>query len=148
MLLSNTHPKNLQTSLFLPLSDRKRLQRVVKTAQKIIGCSLPSLRNIFSSRCFSRAETITGDSIHPAHHLFDLLPSGRRYRSINTRTNRLRNSFLPQAITALNTNRHWHTHTHTYQWQMSNNHKYNHCIVLYTKTHIYLFMYFLYTILH
>ena len=66
-----------------------------------------------------RAETITRHSTHPAHHLFDLLPSGRCYRSIKTRTNRLWNSFFPQAITALNTKNkkqaltRTHTHTHT-----------------------------------
>ena len=78
-------------------ADRRRLQRVVKTAQRIIGCPLPSLRDIHPSRCLSRAEAIIRDSTHPAHHLFDLLPSGRRYRSIRTRTDRLRNSFFPQA---------------------------------------------------
>lgn len=83
-------------------AERKRLHRVVKTAQRIIGCPLPSLTDIYASRCLRRAEAITRDSTHPAHHLFDLLPSGRRYRSIRTRTNRLRDSFFPRAITALN----------------------------------------------
>ena len=74
-------------------ADRERLQRVVKTAQKIIGCPLPFLKDIYLYHCLSRAEAITRDSTHPAHHLFDLLCSGRHYRSIRTRTNRLRNSF-------------------------------------------------------
>ena len=91
-------------------ADRQRLQRVVRTAEKIIGCPLPSLRHLYTSRCLSRAEAIKRDNTHPAHHLFELLPSGRRYRSIRTRTNRLRNSFFPQAITALNLKGHWHTH--------------------------------------
>ena len=61
---------------------------------------------LYSVRCLSTAEAITRDSTHSAHHLFDPLPSGRCYRSIKTRTDRLRNSFFPQAITALNTSRH------------------------------------------
>ena len=84
-------------------ADRKRLQRVVRTAEKIIGCPLPSLKDIYASRCLRKAVAITRDSTHPANHLFDLLPSGRRYRSVRTRTSRLRDSFFPQAITALNT---------------------------------------------
>ncbi len=35
--------------------------------------------------------------------LFELLPSGRRYRALNTRTTRHRNSFFPQAIHLMNT---------------------------------------------
>uniref|UniRef100_A0A3P9M7M4 Reverse transcriptase domain-containing protein n=1 Tax=Oryzias latipes TaxID=8090 RepID=A0A3P9M7M4_ORYLA len=79
-------------------AERQSLQRVVKTAQRIIGCPLPSLKDIYQSRCLSRVTSITTNSTHSAFPLFELLPSGRRYRSIRTRTNRLRNSFFPQAI--------------------------------------------------
>ncbi len=44
------------------------------------------------------------DSNHPGNHLFRLLPSGRRYRSLMAKTERLRKSFFPQAIRLLNTN--------------------------------------------
>ncbi len=40
---------------------------------------------------------------HPAHSLFELLPSGRCYRALSTRTTRHRNSFFPQAIHLMNT---------------------------------------------
>ncbi|KAK0143197.1 hypothetical protein N1851_018690 [Merluccius polli] len=85
------------------VADRERLQRVVKAAQKIIGCPLHSLMDIYTSCCLSRAKTITKDSSHPG---FDLLPSGRRYRCIRTKTNRFKNSFFPKAITTLNSNMH------------------------------------------
>ncbi len=88
-------------------AERQRLQRVVRAAERIIGCPLPSLKDIHTSRCLSRAQAIITDCTHPAFHLFDPLPSGRRYRSIKTRTKRFRNSFFPQAVTTLNT----HTHT-------------------------------------
>ena len=70
-------------------ADRRALQRVINTAQKITGCSLPSLEDIASSGYLSRAGNIIKDSFHPSNHLFDLLPSGRRYRSHKSRTNRL-----------------------------------------------------------
>ncbi len=82
--------------------DKKSLQRVINSAQKIISCPLPSLEEISSSRCLKRAGSIMSDSSHPAYHLFDLLPSGRCYRSIKTRTSRLRDSFFPWAIRTLN----------------------------------------------
>nr|XP_061817720.1 uncharacterized protein LOC133607254 [Nerophis lumbriciformis] len=61
-------------------ADRERLQRVVKTAQKIIGRPLPSLTDIYTSRCLNRASAIIKDSTHPGSDLFHLLPSGKRYR--------------------------------------------------------------------
>uniref|UniRef100_A0A8C7YDV2 Reverse transcriptase domain-containing protein n=1 Tax=Oryzias sinensis TaxID=183150 RepID=A0A8C7YDV2_9TELE len=82
---------------------RTALQRVTTTrAQKIIGCPLPSLEELYSSRCLKKAQNILLDPSHPGHSLFELLPSDRRYRTINTRTNRLKNSFYPRAIVALN----------------------------------------------
>lgn len=84
------------------VADRERLQRVVKAAQRIIGRPLPSLSDIYSARCLRRAQNICKDTYHPGAHLFDLLPSGRRYRCIRARTNRLNNSFFLKAIMALN----------------------------------------------
>ena len=87
-------------------ADRKRLQRVTNTAQKIIGCPLPPLSTIYNSRCLGRAKNIIMDYTHPGFHLFKLLPSGRRYRAIPVRTNRLRDSFFPRAVTILNSSLH------------------------------------------
>nr|XP_061796100.1 ileal sodium/bile acid cotransporter-like [Nerophis lumbriciformis] len=73
-------------------ADRRSLQKVINTAQKIIGCSLPSLEDIASSCYQKRANNIMKDRSHPGHPLCDLLPSGKHYRSHKTRTNRLRDS--------------------------------------------------------
>ncbi|KAI4903872.1 hypothetical protein NFI96_022133, partial [Prochilodus magdalenae] len=83
-------------------SDRKALQRVVKTAQRITGTQLPTIESVYQKRCLSRARSIIKDPSHPNHELFTLLPSGRRYRSLRSRTNRLRKSFFPEAVTLLN----------------------------------------------
>ena len=83
-------------------ADRVRFQRAVKAAQRIVGCPLSSLIDIYSNRCLSRARNITKDSSNPTSQLFELLPSGRRYRSFQARTNRLRNSFFLKAINTLN----------------------------------------------
>ncbi len=82
-------------------SSRKTLQRTVNTAAKI-GAPLPSILDIFLTRCSSKAKSIVEDPTHPSHSLFQLLPSGRRYRSIRARSARLLNSFFPQAVRALN----------------------------------------------
>lgn len=81
---------------------RKALQRVVRTAEDITGSSLPSIQDIYHSRCLRKAHSITKDHTHPAHGLFRLLPSGRRYRSLPARTKRLKDSYYPQAVRSLN----------------------------------------------
>ncbi len=79
-------------------ADRKALQRVVKSAQRITGSSFTTIEDIYSKSCRDRAASIIKDSLHPAHRLFPPLPSGRRLRSIRARTVRLRNSFFPEAV--------------------------------------------------
>ena len=82
--------------------DRKALKGVVRTAEAIIGNKLPALQDIYQSRCLRKTKKIRSDSSHPAHGLFTILPSGRRFRSIQARTTRLMNSFYPQAVRLLN----------------------------------------------
>ncbi len=80
------------------------LQRVVRLAERISGSARPSLQDIYFKCCKSRAAKILKDSTHPGNHLFCLLPSGKRFRSMMAKTERLRRSFFPQAIRLLNTN--------------------------------------------
>ncbi len=81
--------------------DCKALQRVVRLAERISGSTLPSLQDIYLKRCKSRAAKIIKDSNHPGNHHFYLLPSGKRFRSMMAKTERLRRSFFPQAIRIL-----------------------------------------------
>ncbi len=76
-------------------SDLRRLRRVVRTAKRIIGTTLPSLQELYLSRVSRRAVKITLDTSHSAHSLFELLPSDQRYRALSTRKTRHRNSFFP-----------------------------------------------------
>ncbi len=82
-------------------SDLRRLRRVVRT-ERVIGTTLPTLQELYSSRVSKRAGKITLDPSHTAHSLFELLPSGRRYRALSTRMARHRNSFFRQAIHLMN----------------------------------------------
>ncbi|KAK3531508.1 hypothetical protein QTP70_023863 [Hemibagrus guttatus] len=59
-------------------SDIRRLQRTVRTAERIIGAPLPTLQELYTSRVRKRALKITLDPSHSGHLLFDLLPSGRQ----------------------------------------------------------------------
>ena len=85
--------------------DKDKLDKIVKKAEKIVGCALTPLDVIYESRVLGRSKKIMKDQSHPANHLFELLPSGKRYRSIACKTNRLKNSLYPSAIRLLNDNR-------------------------------------------
>ncbi len=54
---------------------------VVQQTERRIGAPLPSILDIFLTRCSSKANSIVKDPTHPSHSLFELLSSGRRYRS-------------------------------------------------------------------
>ncbi|KAI4889040.1 hypothetical protein NFI96_012908 [Prochilodus magdalenae] len=54
-------------------SDQKTLQRIVRTSEKIIGVSLPSVTDIHTARCTRKAISIVKDPTHPSHGLFSLL---------------------------------------------------------------------------
>ena len=60
--------------------DRQDLQCVVRTAEKIIGTTLPPLRDIYTGRLQKKARSISTDPPLPRHALFSPLPSGKRSR--------------------------------------------------------------------
>ncbi|MCJ8741467.1 hypothetical protein PDJAM_G00071020 [Pangasius djambal] len=60
------------------VKDCKTLLRIVRTAEKIIVVSLPSITDIYTTRCIRKATSILDDPTHPSHTLFTLLPSGKR----------------------------------------------------------------------
>ncbi|KAK3518599.1 hypothetical protein QTP70_005474 [Hemibagrus guttatus] len=50
--------------------DKAKLQRVIHSAEKVIGCSLPSLQELYASRSRRRAAKIAADPSHPGNELF------------------------------------------------------------------------------
>uniref|UniRef100_A0A8C8I2H8 Metalloproteinase inhibitor 2 n=1 Tax=Oncorhynchus tshawytscha TaxID=74940 RepID=A0A8C8I2H8_ONCTS len=58
--------------------NRKALQRVVRSAQRITGGKLPALQDTYTTRCYRKAIKIIKDINHPSHCLFTPLSSRRR----------------------------------------------------------------------
>jgi len=85
------------------------------SAEKVIGCNLPSLQDLYTSRCLRRVGKIVADPSHPNHKLFETLPSSRRLRSIRTKTSRHKNSFFPSTTSLINKfwSPLWHWHSHS-----------------------------------
>ena len=80
------------------IHNKNMLEGIVKTPSKITGSKLPSIESIYTTRTLCKATTIISDCTYPANHLFESLPSGKRFRSIKTRTTRFSNSFYPKAV--------------------------------------------------
>lgn len=85
------------------VAERKSLQRVIKTAERVIGSELPSIETIYSQRCRRRAQNILKDKHYLAHTLFKWVDSGynlkhRRPLSISTHRTRFHNSFFPATV--------------------------------------------------
>ncbi|KAK1796922.1 hypothetical protein P4O66_000887 [Electrophorus voltai] len=82
--------------------DRQVLEWVVHSAEHITRTELPDLQTIYDKRCQTKARRIVKDPTHPNNRLFSLLKSGKHFRSLKIKTERLKRSFFPQAIWALN----------------------------------------------
>ncbi len=89
----------------LPLNNKNKLLRVTHTCSKIIGLPTPSLPDLINDAIIRKSLHIAHDHHHPLHPYFTLLPSGRRFRQLSYRTSRFSKSFVPSAITALNSRR-------------------------------------------
>ena len=89
-------------------ADRDSLSRVIRTARRLTGVDLPDLRDIFNCRVKSRIQKIIADPSHHAFTFFELLPSGKRYRSLgySEMSSRTNNSLYPTAVRVLNDIRH------------------------------------------
>ncbi|XP_061772975.1 uncharacterized protein LOC133563064 [Nerophis ophidion] len=87
------------------VQDEHGLQCMVRAAEKVIGCKLKPLQDLFSSRTGRRVGRITADSSHPGHKLFSPIPSGRRLQSIQTHLSHPQNRISPSAIRHKNKNK-------------------------------------------
>lgn len=81
--------------------NRGRLQRIIRSAEKVSGCNLPSLQDLHASRTLRRAGKIVVGLFHFGHKLLETLPSGRRLRTIKDQ-NLHENSFFPPATRLIN----------------------------------------------
>ncbi len=70
----------------------RRLQGMVRTAERIIDAPLPTLQELYTSRVRKRAQKITLDPSHPSHPLFEILPA---LQSPNYQDSQAQEQFLP-----------------------------------------------------
>jgi hypothetical protein len=73
-------------------NNRRALQRVVRSAQRITGVKLPAVQDTYSSRYHRKAKKIIKDNNHPRHYLLTPLPSRRQKLFFNLKVITLLNS--------------------------------------------------------
>lgn len=82
--------------------EKRKLRCTIKTAEKIISCSLLSLKDLYITRTKRRAEKkLINDTSHPANDLLQKLPPGKQFHSF-TKTAHHQNSCFPLAISVIN----------------------------------------------
>ena len=77
------------------------LSGVVNVCSKVVGRKQNSMQELYESRVVRKAGRIVSDKTHVLAKYFELLPSGRRYRTVKAKA-RLQNSFIPRSIQFLN----------------------------------------------
>jgi hypothetical protein len=86
----------------LSVTERNKLIKISSTASKIIGLPVPPITEITDKALLRKAHAVSADSSHPLHAEFELLPSGRRYRSTKCKKAKFSRSFVPMAVNRLN----------------------------------------------
>ena len=81
---------------------RSPLNKIITLSSRIIGVEQDSLTNIYNRRVKLKGTHIASDTTHTLHSHYNLLPSGKRYRSLTFRTKRAMSSFIPTSIRLMN----------------------------------------------
>ena len=86
----------------LTVKSKAKLVRVVSLAGKIIGSKQIQLSDLYHQAVTRKSFDILLDKTHPLNSEFEMLPSGRRLKVPLARKNVYKKSFVPSAISILN----------------------------------------------
>jgi len=86
----------------LSVKNKNVLMRMVNVCSKVVGRKQESVDALYECRAARKGRQIAQDSTHVLAQFYELLPSGRRFRSLRTRTVRTQNSFVPKSISYMN----------------------------------------------
>ena len=84
------------------MASKQKVTRIIRNCSRLGVKKVVSLEDLFRKSTLQRCNVIMNDTQHPLHMHYNKLPSGRRLRSIKTRTARYANSFVPSSVRLLN----------------------------------------------
>jgi len=79
-----------------------KLNRIVSNCERLGVSNITPLMDIYKKCVIQRSKVIYNDKLHPLNSHYEYLPSGRRLRSITTRTSRYLKSFVPSSVAIIN----------------------------------------------
>ena len=79
-----------------------QLDRVVRSASKTIGTTLPTVNELYETCVMKKTRDTLKDASHPLHELYYVAQTGCRYISERAHTNRYPNTSLPNSVRLLN----------------------------------------------
>ena len=86
----------------LCVKSKNVLERVVNVCGKIVGVKQESLSVLYERRVYKIGRKIACDDSHALARHYELLPSGKRFRTLKFKTVRFQNTFVPKSILLLN----------------------------------------------
>ena len=85
----------------LGVRGKKVLDDVVNVCSKVVGKKQACIQDLYERRLKRKARQIAGDRSHVLAKFFELLPSGRRYRTVKGKARFLK-TFMPRSLHLLN----------------------------------------------
>ena len=84
------------------VKEKSKIQKVSNECSKIINSKLQPINKEYIEAIERKACSIVSSRKHPLNSEFKTLPSGRRFTQPRCRTNRYKSTFIPSAISNLN----------------------------------------------
>ena len=81
---------------------KNRLNKIVNIATKLINLKQNSLNDLYQQAISKKSRSIINDPSHPLHSCYEIMPSGKRYRTPAFKRQLYNKSFIPSAVRFLN----------------------------------------------
>ena len=87
----------------LTVKQKNRLNKIVNIATKLINLKQKSLNDLYQQAISKKkSRSIINDPTHPLHSCYEIMPSGKRYRTPAFKRQLYTKSFIPSAVRFLN----------------------------------------------
>ena len=87
---------------YLNLRQKNKINGIIKMCSRIVGENGSSISQLYNVSLKRKARQCTSDEKHPLYKMFERMPSGRRYRTPLAKKNLYKKSFVPSAVSLIN----------------------------------------------
>ena len=87
---------------YLNLRQKNKINGIIKMCSRIVGENGSSISQLYNISLKRKARQCTSDEKHPLYKMFERMPSGRRYRTPLAKKTLYKKSFVPSAVSLIN----------------------------------------------